>query len=158
MRRRLRPLLLIAVLFGATVSCSWFQRDNSGPQVTLPPNQPSNVSPGSTGNGSAGGNTTAAPPANGQPGATQAPGGVPLTLQVTSPQDGAVVNTAQVVITGTSTPGAVVTVDQDIIVVGADGQFQSTVSLDQGPNIIEIVASDDLGNEKTIDLTIDYEP
>lgn len=50
------------------------------------------------------------------------------------------------------------TINDDIIIVGPDGRFQSIVTLDQGPNIIEIVASDDLGNEQTIDLDIDYEP
>jgi len=94
----------------------------------------------------------------GQSGATQPPSGEPLTLQVLSPQDGTSVKTPQVLVVGTSTPGAVVTVNDDIIEVGADGKFQSTVALVQGKNVVEIVASDDQGNEQNIELTVIYQP
>jgi sulfur transfer complex TusBCD TusB component (DsrH family) len=79
-------------------------------------------------------------------------------LQVLSPQDGAAVKTPQVLVVGTSTPGAVVTVNDDIIEVGADGKFQSTVALVQGKNVVEIVASDDQGNQQNIELNVIYQP
>jgi hypothetical protein len=110
----------------------------------------------------AGGATTSNPTQAG-PAATasgnqpaQNPG--PLTLTVNSPQDGATVTAPEVVVTGTSSPGAVVTVNDDIIIVGDDGKFQSTVQLEEGPNLIEIVASNDVGDEKSIELGIDYQP
>jgi glucodextranase-like protein len=85
-------------------------------------------------------------------------GSGPLTLVVLSPQDGSTVNVPEVIVRGTSTPGAVVTVNDDILIVGDDGQFQSRVLLEQGPNLIEIVASNDVGDEQSVELGIVYQP
>ncbi len=81
-----------------------------------------------------------------------------LWLQVISPQDEAVVNTPQVDIIGSAPAGAVVSVNDDILLVGDDQQFKTTVSLDEGPNLLEIIASGDNGNEISLLLTITYEP
>ncbi len=81
-----------------------------------------------------------------------------VSLQVLSPQDGAIVNTQQVTVTGTASPGAVVSVNDDILVVGPDGQFHDTVTLDEGPNVIEIVASNTSGSETSLELAVTYEP
>jgi len=81
-----------------------------------------------------------------------------LWLQVLSPQDEAVVNTPQVDVIGSAPAGAVISVNDEILIVGDDGQFKTTVSLDEGPNLIEIIASDDNGNETSFILTIIYEP
>jgi|SRR6266487_4326324 len=80
-----------------------------------------------------------------------------LQLQILSPQDEAVVNTPQVDVIGSAPVGAVVTVNDEILIVGADGRFQTTLSLEEGPNLIEIVASDENGNERSLMLTITYE-
>lgn len=85
-------------------------------------------------------------------------GGADVGLTVVSPQDGAVVNAAQVQVSGTASPGAVVTVNDDILIVGADGTFQSTVALEEGPNLIEVIGSNDAGNQTTVELTVTYEP
>ncbi len=81
-----------------------------------------------------------------------------IWLQMTSPQDGDTVNTPQVDVIGMAPAGAVVSINEDIIAVSDDQQFKSTVSLDEGPNLIEIVASDDNGNETDLELTVIYEP
>ncbi len=83
--------------------------------------------------------------------------GGPVSLQVNSPQDGAVVTTPQVQVSGTASPGAVVTVNDTIILVGADGGFSATVTLDAGPNLVEVIASNDSGDQKTIDMTVTYQ-
>lgn len=82
----------------------------------------------------------------------------PLYLQILSPQDGDTVNTSQVDVIGSAPAGTVISINDDILIVGADGQFKSTVSLDAGPNLIEIVGSDDNGNETPLELTVTYEP
>jgi hypothetical protein len=69
-----------------------------------------------------------------------------------------VVATSQIEVSGLASPGAVVTVNDNILIVGADGIFQTTISLDQGLNLIEVIASDDAGNQASIELTISYEP
>ena len=81
-----------------------------------------------------------------------------LWLQVLSPQDEAVVNTPQVDVIGSAPAGAVISANDEILIVGDDEQFKTTVSLDEGPNLIEIIASDDNGNEISLILTIIYEP
>ena len=93
-----------------------------------------------------------------QPGAVGTSSDGSVSLQVLSPQDGAVVNTSQIQVSGVASPGNVVTVNDEIILVGGDGQFQATISLDEGPNLIEVIASDDAGNETSVDLTVTYAP
>jgi hypothetical protein len=88
--------------------------------------------------------------------ATQAVG--TLWLQVLSPQDEAVVNTQPVEVSGSAPAGTVVTVNDEILIVSADGQFKTTVSLEEGPNLIEVLASDENGNETSLLLTVTYEP
>jgi hypothetical protein len=81
-----------------------------------------------------------------------------LWLQVLSPQDEAVINTPQVDVIGAAPAGTVVSINEEILIVGDDQQFKITVSLDEGPNLIEILASDENGNEMSLFLTVTYEP
>lgn len=81
-----------------------------------------------------------------------------LWLQVLSPQDDAVINSPQVDVIGSAPAGAVVSVNDEILIMGDNQQFKTKVSLDEGPNLIEIVASDDNGNEMSLLLTVIYEP
>jgi putative hemolysin len=91
--------------------------------------------------------------------ATQAaisPAAIPL--QVLTPQDGSVVNTAQIKIAGSTAPDAVVSVNKDILIAQSDGTFETTITLEEGVNLIEIVASDASGNEAFVDLVVTYQP
>jgi hypothetical protein len=81
-----------------------------------------------------------------------------LWLQIISPLDEAVVDTPQVDVLGSAPAGAVVSVNDEILIVGSDSQFKVTVLLEDGPNLIEIIASDDAGNELSTLLTVTYEP
>ncbi len=82
----------------------------------------------------------------------------PVTLQVTAPQDGAVVNTAQVQVSGSASPGEVVSVNDVVLLVGADGSFSTSVPLVTGANLVEVIASNDSGDSKTVDFTVIYQP
>jgi len=82
----------------------------------------------------------------------------PVSLQVLSPQNEAVVNTSQIEVSGTASPGAVVSVNDDITTAGADGRFTAGISLDEGPNLIEIIASNNSGSELSAEITVTYEP
>jgi len=124
------------------------------PPATLPPaGAPTDASAPGAQPASA----TSAPsePSNNQ---GQPPSSGPVSLQVLSPQDGAVVNAPQIEVSGTASAGAVVTVNDNIIVVGADGQFKTAIALDEGPNLIEIIASNDSGSETSVELTVTYQP
>ena len=81
-----------------------------------------------------------------------------LWFQVLAPLDETVVNLPQVDVTGSASAGAVISVDEEILIVGLDSQFKTSVSLDEGPNLIEIIASDENGNEMSALLTVTYEP
>ena len=81
-----------------------------------------------------------------------------LTVRLLEPQDGDTVNTAIVSVKGEAPRETVVTVNDDILVVEADGKFESDVALEEGPNVIEIVASDLEGNEVSFIVTVTYEP
>jgi hypothetical protein len=81
-----------------------------------------------------------------------------LWLQVISPQDEAIVDTAHVEVIGSAPAGAVISVNDEIMLVPDDGEFQAVVSLEDGPNLIEIIASDASGNETSLLLTVTYDP
>jgi hypothetical protein len=82
----------------------------------------------------------------------------PLFLQILSPQDEETVSNPQIDVIGLAPVGAVISVNEDILIVGVDGQFKSIVALEEGLNLIEIVASDASGDETYLELTVAYEP
>lgn len=81
-----------------------------------------------------------------------------LTVQLLEPQDGATVGTAAINVRGQAPVDTVVTVNDDILVVGSDNKFETQVTLDEGPNVIEIVASDTNGDEVSFEVTVTYQP
>jgi len=144
----LRTFLIVGMLL-LTAACSPTETTTPQPGDVMP-TQPA---PAAT---SVPGTTQPAPqPATPAPPATNA---APVMLQVLAPQDGAVVNTQQITVSGSASPGAVVTVNDDILIVGPDGQFQDVVTLTEGLNLIEVVASNTSGSEASAELTVTYEP
>lgn len=81
-----------------------------------------------------------------------------IWLQVASPLDDAVINTPQLDVIGSAPAGAVVSVNDAIVIVGSDQQFKATIPIDEGPNLIEVIASNDNGDETSQLLTVTYEP
>lgn len=79
-------------------------------------------------------------------------------LQVLSPQDQEVVTASQIDIIGTAPVNTILTIDDQILIVGVDQQFKTSVFLEEGPNLIEIIASDLEGNESFLEITVIYEP
>ncbi len=79
-------------------------------------------------------------------------------MQVKSPQDQSIVNTPTITVIGTTSPGAVVSVNGQLASVSPNGSFQLAISLDEGPNDIEVVASDENGNELSAILSVIYQP
>ena len=85
-----------------------------------------------------------------------------LFLEITQPADGAEVSTSSINVTGKTIPGAVVSASIDEAVeiadVEQDGNFSVTVMLEEGPNLIEVIASDPLGNEEYATVAVVYIP
>jgi len=94
-----------------------------------------------------------------------APPETPFELAVMAPKDGTAtpwdeesveftVGTWGIPIIGNIRADAVVTVDGTPVNVNEDGTFVHPVSLAEGPNLVEIIASDLLGNQRTISMVI----
>ena len=80
-----------------------------------------------------------------------------LVLQVTLPTDLDVevpLETAELTVQGLTAPGAVVSVDGDLAAVDARGNFVDVAALTEGANAIDVVASDDQGNQVTTTLYV----
>ena len=71
-----------------------------------------------------------------------APAAAAFFLKVSSPQNESVVVTPRLSVAGETTPDAVVTINGQLIEVDADGRFEISLALEEGPNVIEVVASD----------------
>jgi hypothetical protein len=71
-----------------------------------------------------------------------------LTLSNPVEQDVEVpLDSAQFMIQGTTLPGAVVSIDGNLADTDDQGNFGGVLALDQGANEIDVVASDDQGNQ-----------
>lgn len=81
-----------------------------------------------------------------------------LFLTILQPLDEAVTSTGQVEVIGMAPPDTVITVNDEILIVGLEQEFKVSILLEEGPNLIEIVASDANGNETSQFLTVFYEP
>ena len=60
-------------------------------------------------------------------------------------------------VTGQAPADTVISVNDDIILVPADGNFSIPVTLDEGPNVLELAASNTGGDEIDLVLTVVYE-
>ena len=81
-----------------------------------------------------------------------------LFLKMTNVPKESVVHTGTVSISGLTTRDAVVSVNGVLVDVNGDGRFTGTLSLEQAPNLIEVVASDFQGNKVSAVLTVIYIP
>ena len=61
-------------------------------------------------------------------------------------------------VVGRTSVDALVSVNDAFPDVDVEGVFRSTVTLDEGPNVVEVVASTSAGDEASIVLLIIYEP
>ncbi len=140
--------LLLTVLLISALACSL--PSVAGPSASDPTPGGSQPLPGDS--VPAGQTPETAPPASGSTGSGA------LNLVILSPLDGAVVNTPNVEIAGQAPAGSVISIGDDLLIVGPDGLFKQVVTLEEGPNVIEIIASDSNGNESFVLLGIFYEP
>jgi hypothetical protein len=81
-----------------------------------------------------------------------------FSLTVTQPTDESIISTDKVAVIGITTAGAVVSINGELAEVDAEGNFTMMVVLEEGPNIIEVIASDLEGNEESHILVIVYVP
>jgi hypothetical protein len=78
----------------------------------------------------------------------------PPGLVILSPDDGIHINYTQVTVEGVTDQGSNVTVDGVDVLVDSVGMFNRTLTLVDGTNIIEVVATDPKGNKITVTVTV----
>ena len=81
-----------------------------------------------------------------------------LPLSITEPADSATINGDAVTVQGTTTPGATVSVNDNVVTADSTGAFSTNVSLDAGPNAIDVIATDDNNNQGEVLLMVDAMP
>ncbi len=97
--------------------------------------------------------------AEAQPTSTPTPAPTPLAslglfLQVTGVDSESVVHNNTVTISGVTSPDAVLSINGILVPINEEGEFEATLSLDSGANLIEVIASDFEGNEESAVLAI----
>jgi len=88
--------------------------------------------------------------------ATTTPTPQALFLEMTAPGDESVVDTSRIAVSGKTLAEAVISINGLIAEVDYQGLFTGEVILGAGPNVIEVIASDFYGNEKSAVLTVIY--
>lgn len=84
----------------------------------------------------------------------------PPDVRVAAPRDGQTLSTSDIVVRGTTEPGAMVTVTNSAggspysQTAGPDGAFKASVRLSAGLNRITVKAEDELGNARTVRLSV----
>ena len=83
----------------------------------------------------------------------------PLFLDVTSPETGGSVNTSEIEVSGLTLPTvALLSVNDQVVDVAADGTFSTTISLEEGINSIEVVVSSAGGEQENAIIQVAYIP
>ncbi|MBI2846787.1 MAG: hypothetical protein HYX82_02790 [Chloroflexi bacterium] len=77
-------------------------------------------------------------------------------LEILSPVNESVVQTASMEVKGRTVPDAVVSVNGRSVDVNASGDFSVALTLEDGPNPIEVIASDFQGHQESRVITVIY--
>jgi hypothetical protein len=98
------------------------------------------------------------PIVNNQPTATSsAPIDGPLSVVIESPADDITVTESPLEISGQADPGTVISINDEILLVQEDRRFSVQITLVEGINLIEIIASDLDENQEAFYLTVELE-
>lgn len=81
-----------------------------------------------------------------------------FSLSVSSPENESVVDRSPIEVRGSSIVDAVVTVNGQVVDMGPQGEFAASVDLEEGPNVIEVIASDFAEHQEALALSIIYIP
>ena len=79
-----------------------------------------------------------------------------LFLKITNLPNESTIRTSTIPIVGITSSDAVVSVNGVLVGVDVSGEFSSTLTLQEGPNRVEVVASDFRGNKVSAVLSIIY--
>lgn len=68
------------------------------------------------------------------------------------------VSTSPFVLQGAAPAGTVISVNEQVLVVDSSGAFSMEIPLEDGPNLVEVIGSNTVGDEVDYLLTITYNP
>ncbi len=80
-----------------------------------------------------------------------------LWLRLESPRDESEVSTSDINVMGQAPAETVISVNEEILLVGEDERFALPIRLEEGPNVIELVVSNPQGDVIELVLTVVYE-
>jgi hypothetical protein len=82
------------------------------------------------------------------------------TFQITldAPRDGETTNISPLLVSGTTIPNAIVSVNDVVGVANGEGRFDLMVPLQAGPNVLEVIASQPNGLQAFVIVTVMYQP
>ena len=83
---------------------------------------------------------------------------LPLFLIVTEPQDQSIVSQNPLRLSGRTSPDAVVSVNGVSVSIDQLGIFTTNITLESGPNIIDVVATDTKGGVQSAVIAVIYRP
>jgi len=81
-----------------------------------------------------------------------------IFLNIAEPEDESITADSTVTVKGQTTSNAVLSVNANLVAVDASGSFAVTVALDEGPNVLDIIATDEDGNGANVQLVVSYAP
>jgi hypothetical protein len=77
-----------------------------------------------------------------------------ILLKIISPVDGADINGDKVTVSGQTAPGATININDQAATADGKGNFSIPITLNAGPNSIDVVAVDDNGNQNEVILMV----
>ena len=81
---------------------------------------------------------------------------LPFLLLVTEPENESIVSVSMLRLSGRTGPNAIVSINGRSVPVDRFGYFSNTVTLDEGPNVIDVVATNDDGRTLSTVLAVIY--
>lgn len=80
-----------------------------------------------------------------------------LSLEIIEPQNNITVNNSRLTVKGKTNPNIEVFINDEELISDGEGNFEAVITLDEGENIITIVASDSQGNYVEKELIVNFE-
>ncbi len=81
-----------------------------------------------------------------------------LSVRLLAPHDGEIFEAADILVIGEARPGLVLSVNDSLAVADAQGKFSIPIHLEQGTNLLEIIASNEVGDQISASLVVSYLP
>lgn len=81
-----------------------------------------------------------------------------LDFSLNQPTDGQIFTVSQITVSGKTDANAEVSVNDKDIKADSQGEFSTVVNLDEGDNIISILANDEYGNMAEKEIVVSYTP